>query len=448
VQNVWLRVLAAATAAGVGALVGVLLGLLVDLPRIGAALGGIVGAVVVAGLEGLRAQRLLKWLQQDFPDEPPPLPGLWGDLAYRAQRALHVRDARIGQEQQRLDGFLSAIEASPNGVMLLDERDEITWLNPVASQHFALDRERDLHQRITNLARAPGFVTWLQAGRFDEPVVFTGPGGRSTLSAVARRYGDGMTLVLSQDITERERADAMRRDFVANVSHEIRTPLTVLSGFVETLDSLPLTEVERKRVLTLMAQQTDRMQALVSDLLTLAQLEGSPRPSADRWNALDELLRRAQTDGQALSNGRHEIVASGGEGLEIAGAPTELLSAVGNLLNNAVRYTPAGGRIGVHWRPRADGGGCVEVVDTGPGIAREHIPRITERFYRIDSSRSRETGGTGLGLSIVKHVVQRHGGEIEVESEAGKGATFRLVFPAARLRQRVAQVPATEPAAL
>lgn len=438
-QGVVWRVLAAAAAAGLGAFAGVLLGLVVDLPRTGAALGAIVSAAVVTGLEGLRAHRLLQWLRQDFPGEPPPLPGLWGELAYRTQRALRVRDARIGQEQQRLDGFLSAIEASPNGVMLLDERDEITWLNPVASQHFGLDRERDLHQRVTNLARAPGFVTWLQAGRFDESVIFTGPGGRSTLSAVARRYGEGMTLVLSQDITERERSDAMRRDFVANVSHEIRTPLTVLSGFVETLDSLPLTEVERKRVLSLMAQQTERMQALVSDLLTLAQLEGSPRPPADRWNAVDALIQRAQTDGMALSSGRHEITASGGEGVEIAGAPTELLSAVGNLLNNAVRYTPAGGRIGVHWRARPDGGGYVEVVDTGPGIAREHIPRITERFYRIDSSRSRETGGTGLGLSIVKHVVQRHGGEIEVESEPAKGATFRLIFPAARLRRRSAQ---------
>jgi two-component system phosphate regulon sensor histidine kinase PhoR len=434
------RVLAAASAAGLGALAGVLLGLLADLPRTGAALGAILAAAAVTGVEAWRAHRLLQWLKQDFPADAPSLTGLWGEVAYRTERALRLRDARIGQEQQRLDGFLSAIEASPNGVMLLDERDEIRWLNPVASQHFGLDRERDLHQRITNLARAPGFVSWLQAGRFEEPVVFPGPLGRSTLTAVARRYGEGMTLVLSQDITERERADAMRRDFVANVSHEIRTPLTVLAGFVETLDSLPLTEVERKRVLLLMSQQTDRMQALVSDLLALAQLEGSPRPPADRWNSVGDLLRRAQADALALSGQRHRIEAGGGDEVEIAGASTELLSAVGNLLNNAVRYTPAGGRIGVHWQSRSDGSGCLEVVDTGPGIAREHLPRITERFYRVDTSRSRETGGTGLGLSIVKHVVQRHGGEIEVSSEPGQGSTFRLIFPASRLRLRAPSV--------
>ena len=243
-----------------------------------------------------------------------------------------------------------------------------------------------------------------------------------------------MKLVLSQDVTERERNEAMRRDFVANVSHEIRTPLTVLAGFIETMGSLPLTEVERRRVIELMGQQAARMQSLVADLLTLAQLEGSPRPSSDRWTPVQRLLDQVSADAVALSGGRHKLVVRGGAGAELAGSETEFLSAISNLVTNAVRYTPAGGTVDIGWALRADGSGEVEVKDSGIGIDKQHLPRVTERFYRVDGSRSRDTGGTGLGLSIVKHVVQRHGGELEVRSEPGQGSSFKLHFPAARVR--------------
>jgi two-component system phosphate regulon sensor histidine kinase PhoR len=237
----------------------------------------------------------------------------------------------------------------------------------------------------------------------------------------------------------------MRRDFVANVSHEIRTPLTVLAGFVETMSSLPLTEVERQRVMVLMEQQTARMQALVGDLLALAKLEGSPRPPTDEWTGVRSLMRHVMSDATVLSDGKHRLSVDGGDNAEIAGSHGELLSAVANLVNNAVRYTPQGGEVSLHWRWREDGGGVFDVIDTGPGIAPEHLPRVTERFYRVDSSRSRDTGGTGLGLSIVKHVAQRHGGDIEVHSELGKGSSFRLSLPAVRVRK--ARVAASEAAA-
>jgi two-component system phosphate regulon sensor histidine kinase PhoR len=327
-------------------------------------------------------------------------------------------------------------------VLLLDENDQIEWCNSVAADHFGLDPQRDRRQRVTNLVRAPAFVAYLQQGVFDDAVTFPNPRGNGTLSVLIRGYGDGMKLVLSQDITDRERNDSMRRDFVANVSHEIRTPLTVLSGFIETMSNLPLTETERRRVLTLMAQQTQRMQTLVSDLLTLAQLEGSPRPTADRWVALAPLLAQVEVDARALSAGRHVITVARPADVQLAGAQAELLSAVTNLVNNAVRYTPEGGRIDLGWRVLADGTGELAITDSGPGIAREHIPRLTERFYRVDGSRSRDTGGTGLGLSIVKHVVQRHGGELDIQSEPGKGSCFRLLLPAARVRS----VPVTAPA--
>jgi two-component system phosphate regulon sensor histidine kinase PhoR len=222
--------------------------------------------------------------------------------------------------------------------------------------------------------------------------------------------------------------------------------LTVLAGFVETLVGLQLSEAERARVLTLMQQQTDRMQALVGDLLTLAKLEGSPRPAADRWLQVTDILRRAQQEALSLSAGQHQIEAWGGEDAEMAGSEAELLSAVTNLLNNAVRYTPAGGRIELRWNWRSDGGADLEVADNGVGIPREHLGRLTERFYRVDGSRSRDTGGTGLGLSIVKHVAQRHGGEIDVKSEVGKGSTFKLTWPALRVRHK--HVPAEALAAL
>lgn len=434
----WLltRTLVAMLAAMAGVLAGRAFGTTFDESRLGGLIGGAVSVAAVVIVDAWRGQRLLAWLRGPQTASAPRNAGFWGELGYRFERAMRLRDQAIASEQLRLAQFLSAIEASPNGVLMLDASDQIEWCNSVAADHFGLDPVRDRRQRVTNLLRAPAFVAYLQRGDYDEPINFSDALGRHTFSVLVRPYGEGMKLVLSQDVTERDRADAMRRDFVANVSHEIRTPLTVLAGFVETMTDLPLTEVEHQRVLVLMAQQTDRMQALVADLLTLAQLEGSPRPPADRWLAVASLMKRAGADAAALSAGRHTLLVSGGDDAEIAGSDTELLSAIGNLVNNAVRYTPEGGRIELCWRWREDGGADVEVADSGIGIAREHLGRLTERFYRVDGSRSRETGGTGLGLSIVKHVVQRHGGEIDVQSEPGRGSRFRLTFPASRVRQR------------
>jgi len=435
----WLlrRMLAVAAAMMLGGLVGWLVGVALRAPALIGALGAVGGVATVGVYDGLRGRRMMRWLRGSQSGDAPRDGGFWGELGYRAERALRLREKDVEAERGRLKQFLSAIEASPNGVMLLDAAGRIDWCSAVCAEHFGLDPHSDRLQPVTNLVRAPAFVAYLHEGRFFESVVFPAPDGQRSLSVAVRPYGDGMKLILSQDVTERERADAMRRDFVANVSHEIRTPLTVVAGFVETLAQLPLTEVERKRVLELMGQQTQRMQDLVGDLLMLAQLEGSPRPAADRWLDLPTLLRRALADAAALSAGRHTVVAAGDEGIEVAVSESELLSAVGNLINNAVRYTPAGGRIELSWHGRPDGGLDLSVTDTGPGIAREHLPRLTERFYRVDGSRSRDTGGTGLGLSIVKHVIQRHGGEIDIQSEIGRGACFKLVLPPLRVRRKV-----------
>jgi two-component system phosphate regulon sensor histidine kinase PhoR len=435
-------VLAALIGAGIGDLVGTVVHAVMLCTALGLALG--VAAAVLE--DGMRARRLIRWVRGDMLQPGPRDRGFWGETAYRVERALRLRDRAFVMEQERFEQFMLAIEASPNGVLLLDESDQIQWMNRMAAGHFGLDRARDRQQRVTNLVRAPTFVSYLQAGVFDDPVVLHSPAGNCTVSVIVSRYGEGMKLVLSQDITERERNEAMRRDFVANVSHEIRTPLTVLAGFVETLSSLPLTAVERDRVMGLMHQQTARMTTLVEDLLTLARLEGSPRPPADRWTSVTRVFAQVESEGRALSAGRHTLRFSIEGDDELAGNDSEWISAVANLVGNAVRYTPAGGTITVAWarqpagaageggEPPPEAGALIEVKDTGPGIAREHLGRLTERFYRVDGSRSRETGGTGLGLAIVKHVVQRHGGELDIQSEVGRGSTFRIRVPSSRVR--------------
>ena len=447
------RLLATLLAMALGGGLGFVAGAALRGPETGAMLGAVLGVAAVVLVDGLRAHRLMAWLRTDLAQAAPRDTGFWGELGYRIERALRSREQALGTERQRLDEFLSAIEASPNGVLLLDEADQIAWCSAVAADHLGLDAQRDLRQPVTNLVRVPAFVAYLQEGLWREPITVVAPGGQGSLQVVVRGYGNGQKLVITQDVTERTRADAMRRDFVANVSHEIRTPLTVLAGFVETMASLPLSATERARVLLLMQQQTDRMHVLVADLLTLAQLEGSPRPPTDRWLALAPLLQRALADGLTLSAGQHRITLDASTNapanvpanvpvnappaLDVAGLEPELHSAVANLVTNAVRYTPSGGRISITCLPRPDGSVAIEVRDSGIGIAREHLSRLTERFYRVDGSRSRDTGGTGLGLSIVKHVVQRHGGALEIDSEPGVGSCFRLVLPAGRVRSQV-----------
>jgi two-component system phosphate regulon sensor histidine kinase PhoR len=452
---VWLlpRVFAAVAVAAFGAAMGYLLGDALDSHRpLWAFAGAFAGVGLVVTYDLLRARPLLLWLRGPQTQGAPRNTGFWGELAYRIERALRSREQDLEHERQRLTQLLSAIDASPNGVILIDDDERIEWCNATAADHLGIDPARDLRQRVTNLVRAPAFVAHLQARRaaahhpvraIDSAVTFSSPGRPGTLSVWVRPYGDeGHRLLLTQDITERLRTDEMRRDFVANVSHEIRTPLTVLAGFVDTMHQIELTAGERQRVLVLMREQTARMRALLDELLVLAQLESGPRPPVDRWVDVEPLMQRLQADAQTLSGGRHTLGFDGGSGASIAGVESELFGAMLNLVVNAVRYTPAGGRINVRWQPRAQGGAAFEVRDTGIGIAREHVARLGERFYRVDDARARTTGGTGLGLAIAKHTVQRHGGELQVDSEPGKGSSFRLVFPAARVQQASAEAAA------
>ena len=413
--------------------------------------GLLLAAFVWLIVDSFYVARFLAWLrsaQNSDPTSaatqlPPSLPGLWGEVAERIRRLSRSQDQLLQDSQGRLEEFLAAMQASPSGVVLLDSQDRIEWCNQMATQHFGFDARRDVLQHVANLVRAPAFRTYMAANNFTHDVVIPGsasaPGRPVNLSVHAHSYGKDRKLLLSRDITAVELAEAMRRDFVANVSHEIRTPLTVLSGFIETLQTLPLEKLERERYLGLMAQQSQRMQTLVKDLLTLSRLEGSPHPGGNDWVNTSALFAQSHQEAQALSallapHG-HDIKFDVGGGSEIAGVQAELYSAVSNLVGNAVRYTPDGGRVCVSWKILADGRGEFLVKDSGPGIAAEHLPRLTERFYRVDRSRSRETGGTGLGLAIVKHVAQRHGAELHIESQLGQGSQFSITFPSARVRR-------------
>ncbi len=398
----------------------------------GAAIGLATLAVTLLLFDTLRMRALANWLVGPADRRAPVHTGPLAELGYRIERALKAREAMTATEQDRLLQFLSAIEASPNGVLLLAANDRIQWMNRVSAEHFGLDPRRDLEQSITNLVRAPAFVALLRSSQFGDAVTIPAPGARS-LSVLVRPYGDEMKLVLSQDITERERNEIMRREFVANVSHELRSPLTVLTGFIETLGEIDMDPAERARIYSLMEQQTRRMLSLVEDSLTLAQIEGARRPAVDTWIDVGQLLDRIRADALAFDQGRHHVEVQAGPAARISGTESELHSAVWNLVSNALRYTPEGGSVAVRWTLNGGGRGEFSVADTGIGIRREHLSRLTERFYRVDSGRSRETGGTGLGLAIVKHIAQRHGGELRIESEPGKGSTFTLTVPASRI---------------
>jgi len=403
------------------------------------------GALLWLLADAWRARRLLEALRNDGAGLPVRKAGLWGELAERIRKQLRVREQQTRQAEDRLQEFLAAIQASPNGVVLIDEQGRIEWCNQTAAAQFGVDPERDLLQHLANLVRDPAFVAYLASWNYSRDVVIDAPpnahgrhGHPVRLSVQVHPYAGNRRMLLTRDITALEQAEAMRRDFVANVSHEIRTPLTVLAGFVETLQNIPLDGDERARYLGLMSQQSQRMETLVNDLLTLSRLEGSAAPPVNQWTRARALLAHCEDEARGLSKRLsaqgHRLFFAVETDSELAGAPVELQSAMSNLVSNAVRYTPPGGEVRVTWRLLPDGRGEYAVRDTGPGIAAEHIPRLTERFYRIDRSRSRETGGTGLGLAIVKHIAQRHGAELRVESTVGKGSCFTLVIPAARIR--------------
>lgn len=404
----------------------------------GSALGWVVAAVLFAWkwLQSHRqAQQVLEWSKQ--PLSPPPTGvGQWDSTVANLHRYVQQQARALQESESSNQAILSAAQALPIGVMTLNQQFEIIWFNQTAQALLDI-QEQDIGKNLLQLLRGPEFVAYCQQSSWpDGTNIRHNPKGKErTLRVRLVAYAQDQLMLTVRDLTQLEKLETTRRDFVANVSHELRTPLTVLHGFLETLNDTPegvISTEQRDHFMSLMLEQSTRMQSLVSDLLTLSNLETAP--SAERTPVnMGAIIGSAQSQAEALSAGHHTFEWVIDPELQLLGAQSELASAVLNLVTNAVRYTPEGGHITVKWQRDPDGRASYRVTDTGIGIATEHIPRLSERFYRVDRGRSRDAGGTGLGLAITKHVAMRHDGSMEIQSKLGEGSTFSLVFPPERV---------------
>lgn len=398
--------------------------------------GWMLFSIVVLALlfHQLRQLSLLhRWVSAKGNEPVPESSGIWDEIFAKMYR--HNRDqirAR-GRFARLLARSMQAGRALPYGVAILDHDWRIVWCNDAAEAHFSVSLSADAGQVFTNLVRQPEFIQYVNAGDYAEPLELNTARTDGLVLAIQMvPFVEAQHMLLSRDVTESHKLSMMRRDFVANVSHELRTPLTVMVGFLETVLELKLDAARLRDYLNLMSVQSRRMQSIINDLLTLSALESAPLPHSDEIVDLDALLAQVRNEAEQLSAGRHRITLIADNGAQIAGNTSEITSAFTNLANNAVRYTPENGEIGLSWSTGPQGG-AFSVTDNGPGIEAEHLPRLTERFYRVDRSRSRETGGTGLGLAIVKHALARHQATLEIESQIDKGSRFTARFPASRL---------------
>ncbi len=366
---------------------------------------------------------------------PPQSHGVWEYLFALLYR--HFREHAHHQHRlsHLIDDFKMAAEAMPDGIIMLDTEGRIEWCNEVAEKHLGLDRSRDINKLITYILRQPQISLFLKENTPNEIIFKARHEKNLILTLSLSHYGEGKRLFVSRDITQFEHVQTVHRDFVANVSHELRTPLTVVSGFLETMDELDeeLPIQQKKYYFNLMREQTKRMQCLIEDLLILSRLENGLQQ--DEKVNIPNLVQLLYQEGLSLSHGRHVIQLNIEADVGVVGSYNEIRSAFGNLITNAIRYTPDGGTIVIRWyrQDTSEKELVFSVRDTGIGIAPEHIPRLTERFYRIDRSRSRETGGTGLGLAIVKHIVTRHKALLMIQSTLGKGSEFSITFPNTRV---------------
>ena len=353
--------------------------------------------------------------------------GSWTEIFAKLYRLRRDDERSRNELAEWLSRFRQAMSQLPDGVVIMDDVLFLEWCNPVAEQHLGLSMATDKGMRVTNLVRSPEFIDYIILGRYDEPLTLKLDERKLIVRLIP--FENRRQILVTHDVTDMDRIEQMRRDFIANASHELRTPLTVINGFLEIAHTQPdLDPATRARHLELMVDQGQRMQNLVDDMLVLTRLESQDYPVREEVLDMHSLLEQVRAEGEALSAGRHKVSLEF-NGPRLKGSQDELRSAIGNLVSNAVRYTPEGGAITIRWFENEQGP-CCSVSDTGIGIKPEHIVRLTERFYRVDKGRSRETQGTGLGLAIVKHVLARHDAQLRIESEAGKGSTFTIQFPA------------------
>lgn len=370
--------------------------------------------------------KLGEWLDHPHSSRLPDGWGAWTEVFARLYRLRRDDERNQDELAEWLARFRQAMQLLPEGVAIMDDVLLLEWCNPAAERHLGLTLERDKGRRVTNLIRHPEFIDYIILGRYEQPLTLSIRGRKLVVQIIP--FENRRQILVTHDATESDRIEAMRRDFIANASHELRTPLTVIVGFLEIAMADPgLDERTRTAHLTLMTEQAERMQRLIEDMLTLSRLESDEYPLKRERVDVAALVEGVANDARALSNGRHQVEVTV-DGPDVMGSQDELRSAFGNLASNAVRYTPAGGTIRLSWQ-RGPNDLRFEVCDNGIGIDEQHISRLTERFYRVDKSRSRETQGTGLGLAIVKHVLLRHGGKLSIRSTPGKGSAFTASLP-------------------
>jgi two-component system phosphate regulon sensor histidine kinase PhoR len=374
-------------------------------------------------------QRFYIWLAHHSDQPPPSSSGIWGDIfdaIYRMRKQQAEQQADMVQQWTRMQESTASLK---DGVILLDKNGQLEFWNDAAGKLLGLRRNADEHQLLSNLFRDPQFFAYYQAAQFSDAILLASPVSiDGSIEIQINEFGDGEKLVVVRDVTRLQKLEKVRSDFVGNVSHELRTPLTVLKGYLETLEDQREDIPPRwHKAIYHMQQQTQRMQHLVDDLMLLSRLENRNTESYLTPVSIDKLAENLQEDAQQLSP-QHTVTING-PALRLPGNENELHSAFSNLVTNALRYSPAGSTVNLRWG-QDDGGVFFSVTDQGPGISPAHIPRLTERFYRIDAGRGRADGGTGLGLAIVKHALARHGGHLDIESTLGKGSTFTCRFPA------------------
>jgi two-component system phosphate regulon sensor histidine kinase PhoR len=403
----------------------------------------LVAACLYLGWQLLNLHRLDRWLRLRSQMDPPNLGGIWADIVAQVVR-LHRRKSYHKQRLVQLYRELRRSTAAlPDGVIILSTQHEIVWFNRQAARLLGLKRPIDVGLRVDNLLRSPEFVRYLHGDDFSVPLVISAPMQTELYLALqVVPYGAGQSLLLVRDVTRQMRLEAMRKDFVANASHELRTPLTVISGYLDTLADDTSIDVAWAGPIRDMRAQAQRMNTIIADLLELSRLESTDGEAVREPIDVPAMLQRMQRDALARSQRPRQILLDLESEDGLYGSPQELESAFTNLLVNGIKYTAAEGSVRMRWWTD-DEGAYFAVIDTGIGIPPDHIPRLTERFYRVDSSRSRERGGSGLGLAIVKHALQLHGGWLEVQSVEGKGSTFTCHFPPQRIFQTAERAAAS-----
>jgi two-component system, OmpR family, phosphate regulon sensor histidine kinase PhoR len=381
------------------------------------------------------------WFKNPVLKEIPEGSGAWENVFTALLQYERNNLANQSQLGSALERFNLTAEAIPDGLVILSPSNEVEWCTPHAENQLGLDLKTDKNLPIVNLVRDSHFIAYLYNENYDEPFKHKSWRNPEQIFEIQLiPFASKQKLLICRDMTQLEKVDVMRRDFIANVSHELRTPLTVVGGFLETLSDMEgAVPLAIKDYFGMMQDQTSRMRRIIEDLLTLSTIESNSEAPDDTEINMASMLKALQKDALGLSQGlkkaKHKVYLEADPALNLIGAQDELHSALSNLVSNAIRYTPAGGEIFITWQ-LVNEQAVFAVRDTGIGIEQQHIDRLTERFYRVDRGRSRETGGTGLGLSIVKHILIRHQAKLEISSEIGKGSTFSVVFPKLRIAHK------------